>query len=123
MSIFISMLAEQLEKYGRGESTFREIHDYISLHLQWITDNGADTDMNLASEILCFVYEIQDGATDEEDFRLWVTRFLKAPVAYAERTPLVQLRRQREILRERREMAYQRRRAIRKATKKSKIIA
>ena len=116
------MLAEQLEKYGRGESSLREVHDYISLRLQWISDNCPKTDMNVASEILCFMYEIQDGTTDEEDFRRWVQKFLKAPAAYAERTPIIQRRRQRQIHWERREFAYRRRRAARKAAKRFKPV-
>ena len=123
MSTFISQLTEQLEKYGRGESSLGEIHDFVTLRFQEISDDDVRTDMNVASEILCFVYEIQDGATDEEEFRQWVERFLKAPVAYAERTPIIQRRRKRAILWERREMAYQRRRAARRAARKSNLVA
>ena len=123
MSTFISQLTERLEKYGRGESSLGEIHDFVMLRFQEISDNGVRTDMNVASEILCYVYEIQDGATDEEEFRQWVERFLKAPVAYAERTPIIQMRRKRAILWERREMAYQRRRAARRAARKSNLVA
>ena len=100
----------------------KEIHDFLSLRFQWTSDKAAETDLNLASEILCFTYEIQDGATDEECFRQWVESFLKAPETYAERTPIIQQRRRRGILWEQREKAYKRRRATRKAARKSQLI-
>ena len=109
MSLVISELTGFLERYERQECTLAEIHDAISLRLQWFADNGSENEENVTMEVLCFIYEIQDGVTDEEDFRRWIKVFLKSPVAYAERTPTLQRLRKRAILRERRALARKRR--------------
>jgi hypothetical protein len=65
----ILSLLEMLDHYASRELNLEALHDQLSLGLQEYFDNASDEDIEIFSEVLSAIYEVEDGVLDEEEFR------------------------------------------------------
>ena len=65
----ISSLFEMLDRYARQELSLESLHDQLSLGLQAYFDSASEEDVEILSEVLSAIYEVEDGMLEEEEFR------------------------------------------------------
>ncbi len=62
-------LLKLLEQYCNAAISLQAMHDELSLSLQSVTEKASEEDMELVSETLSAIYEVEDSVLDEESFR------------------------------------------------------
>jgi hypothetical protein len=65
----ISDLLNLLEQYVQGAMPLEAMHDQLSLSLQELFDNASEDDVEMLSEIMAAMYEVEDGVLPEVEFR------------------------------------------------------
>ncbi len=92
-------LVALLESYARRESGLQELCDQLYPYLEDYFYKNARYDWELTGEALAYIYEVQDGVTEEPAFRRVIEKFLTAPRVWCRRKgtggrrPVVTLRR------------------------------
>lgn len=72
-----SDLSILIRAYALGELSLAEMRDQIYLCLQPFAATASEEDMELLSEVLACVFEVEDGIMPEETFRQALTQFIK----------------------------------------------
>ena len=71
-----------LAAYARQELSFTQFHDELSQGLQFVFENSSEDGLDLLSEVLACIYEVEDGVMPEQTFRQAIQEFL------AQQTPI-----------------------------------
>ncbi len=67
--IKLSDLISSLEPYVEGHVDLETWYNQALLSFQSLTEHASDDDLDVLSEILAGLYEVQDGVLDEEIYR------------------------------------------------------
>ena len=78
-------LVALLESYARRESGLQELCDQLYPYLEDYFYKNARYDWELTGEVLAYIYEVQDGVTEETAFRRVIEKFLTSPRACCRR--------------------------------------
>ena len=79
-----------LAAYAGREVSFNQFHDELSQGLQFVFENSSEDGLDLLSEVLACIYEVEDGVMPEPTFRQAIQEFLAqqatvpAPAAVAD---------------------------------------
>lgn len=65
----ISELLKVLDSYAQGEMALPAMHDQLSLSLQELFDNASEDDVEMLSEVMAAMYEVEDGVLPETEFQ------------------------------------------------------
>ena len=78
-------LVALLESYTRRESGLRKLEDQLYPYLDDYFFKNSKYDWGLTGEVLAYIYEVQDGVTEEMIFRRMLEKLLTAPRVYRRR--------------------------------------
>lgn len=79
-------LATLLDPYLKSEVSLLEMRDQLYLNLQAFFSESTEDDMEMLSEVLACIYEVEDGVMPEDTFRQAVTQFIKEHSASTQKT-------------------------------------
>ena len=78
MIVNVSGLVQLLARYVSHQLGLATFHDELSLSLQSFLDNASEEDVELLSEIHSALYQVEDGALSEDEFRQALKKLIES---------------------------------------------
>ena len=78
----IPVLNDRLCLFLRNKFTVSELEGELLSLLPQYLDDSLKEELGLVGHFLAFVYEVQDGVTEEADLRLGIQKYLETPEKY-----------------------------------------